>query len=194
MPVSSRLVAFAAVLDACVLYPVGVRDLLLSVAERGVYVPRWTPTILDEMAKNIVEDGRATMDQVTAMRAQMERAFPDAAVRGYEPLVAAMTNHPKDRHVLAAAVRADIGLIVTDDVDGFDEAARAPYEIDVQTADEFLSYALDHDPPSVIGAVQAMATKRRRPPVTARQLVMSLSERLPVFGSEILPRIDETRS
>jgi hypothetical protein len=43
--------AFAALLDACVLYPVGVRDLLLSVAERGVYVPYWNADILDEMER-----------------------------------------------------------------------------------------------------------------------------------------------
>lgn len=51
--------AFPALLDACVLYPVGVRDLLLSVAEREVYVPYWTNEILDEMERTVVASGRA---------------------------------------------------------------------------------------------------------------------------------------
>jgi hypothetical protein len=33
----------------------------------------------------------------------MTRSFPDASVEGHESLIEGMTNHPKDRHVLAAA-------------------------------------------------------------------------------------------
>lgn len=43
----------------------------------------------------------------------MRTAFPDARVTGHEPLIPAMTNHPKDRHVLAAAAHADAAVIVT---------------------------------------------------------------------------------
>ena len=73
---------FRALLDACVLYPVGVRDLLLSVAERGVYMPPWTTGILDEMGRNIVKDGRADPDRLGVMREQMAKAFPAALIEG----------------------------------------------------------------------------------------------------------------
>jgi len=179
--------AFPALLDACVLYPVGVRDLLRSVAERMVYTPHWTGAILDEMARNIVADGRSTAEKIATMRQQMAAAFPDALIKGYEPLVPVMTNHPKDRHVLAATVRENVGLIVTENVKDFPESACAPYDIDVQTADEFLSYALDQDPPAVIGAVHTMAGKRRHPPVTAPDLLAALAGRLPTFTSEATP-------
>ena len=33
----------------------------------------------------------------------MNRAFPDAAVTGYEAMISDIANDPKDRHVLAAA-------------------------------------------------------------------------------------------
>ena len=56
--VTITVVAFSALLDACVLYPVGVRDLLLCVAERRVFVPYWSAEILDEVERNIVNDGR----------------------------------------------------------------------------------------------------------------------------------------
>jgi hypothetical protein len=183
-------VAFSAVLDACVLYPVGVRDLLLSVADRAVYMPRWTEEILDEMDRNIVKDGRSTPKAMAKMREQMNIAFPAARIDGYESLVSSMTNHPKDRHVLAAAVRANVGVIVTENRKDFRPSACDPYDIEIQSADEFLSYALDHDPPAVIGAVHTMAIKRRRPPIQARQLLLVLHDRLPTFCREALPLLD----
>jgi hypothetical protein len=39
--------------------------------------------------------------------------FPEAEVDGYQDLVDQMTNHPKDRHVLAAAVAARADFIVS---------------------------------------------------------------------------------
>jgi hypothetical protein len=183
-------VAFSAVLDACVLYPVGVRDLLLSVADRAVYMPRWTEEILDEMDRNVVKDGRSTPEAMAKMRAQMNIAFPAAGIDGYEALVSSMTNHPKDRHVLAAAVRANVGVIVTENRKDFPPAACDPYDIEIHSADEFLSYALDHDPPTVIGAVHTMAIRRRRPPIQARQLLAALHDRLPTFCHEALSILD----
>ena len=48
----------------------------------------------------------------------MTAAFPAASVVGYEPLIDSMTCDPGDRHVLAAAVHAKAGAIVTfNDVD-----------------------------------------------------------------------------
>jgi PIN domain len=189
-----RPVAFPALLDACVLYPVGVRDLLLCVAEREVYVPYWTDDILDEMERNVVADGRASADRMAVMRQQMNTAFPAALIEGYAALIPVMTNNPKDRHVLAAAVRGAIGLIVTENVSDFPPSACQPYEIEVQTADEFLSDALDQDPPAVIGAVHTMATKRRRPPTSPLDLLTALSPRLAVFTAEAIPLLDTINS
>jgi predicted nucleic acid-binding protein len=183
-------VAFSVLLDACVLYPVGVRDLLLSVAEREVFVPYWTDEILDEMERNVVADGRATAERMAAMRQQMNIAFPAALIEGYDTLIPVMTNDPKDRHVLAAAVRGAVGLIVTENVRDFPPEACEPYDIEIQTADEFLSYALDQDTPAVISAVHTMAAKRRLPPMTPLELLTALSGRLPVFSAEAIPLLD----
>jgi hypothetical protein len=183
-------VAFPALLDAGVLYPVGTRDLLLSVAEQQVFVPHWTKDILDEMSRNGINDGRAAPETMAAICEQMAVAFPVALIEGYEPLVPAMTNDQKDRHVLAAAVRAHMGVIVTDNRRDFPSDACDPYDIDIQTADEFLSYALNHDPPAVLSAVWAMAGKRRHPPVRPSELVVDLSGPLPTFTEGIRPLVN----
>ena len=47
------------------------------------------------------------------------RGVPDAEVTGYETLIDGMTNHEKDRHVLAAAVRGNAEVLVTFNLDDF---------------------------------------------------------------------------
>jgi hypothetical protein len=55
--------AFVAVLDASVLYPLPLRDTLLRVAETELYDSYWSERILDEVIRNLVADGRATEEQ-----------------------------------------------------------------------------------------------------------------------------------
>jgi hypothetical protein len=142
------------------------------------------------MSRNGINDGRAAPETMAAICEQMGAAFPVALIEGYEPLVPAMTNDQKDRHVLAAAVRAHMGVIVTDNRRDFPSDACDPYDIDIQTADEFLSYALNQDPPAVLSAVWAMAGKRRHPPVRPSELVVDLSGPLPTFTEEIRPLVN----
>jgi hypothetical protein len=54
---------FAAVLDASVLYPLPLRDTLLRVAEIELYDPYWSQRILDEVARNLIADARASEQQ-----------------------------------------------------------------------------------------------------------------------------------
>jgi len=58
----------------------------------------------------------------------MRRAFPDAEVRGYENLAETMTCDPKDRHVLAAAVRSDAAVLVTFNIGDFPDTSTAELE------------------------------------------------------------------
>lgn len=106
--------ATLAVLDACVLYPQSLRDLLLRLAEAGRYQVLWTDRILSEMSGAILRN-REDLDQCKMERlvAAMKDAFPEACVDGWEPLESSMLNHEKDRHVLAAAVRSRADVIVT---------------------------------------------------------------------------------
>jgi hypothetical protein len=67
-------------------------------------------------------------------------AFEGAKVTGYECLVASMTNDPKDRHVLAAAILCGAHAIVTDNVKHFPPESVKPYDLDVQTPDDFLAH------------------------------------------------------
>jgi predicted nucleic acid-binding protein len=104
---------FVVVLDANVLFPFTLRDTLLRAAAADLYQLRWSAQILDEVTRNLVRTGTMTEDRANRLRAIMEREFPEAQVTGYEHLVDAMRNDPKDRHVVAAAVKAGAQVITT---------------------------------------------------------------------------------
>ena len=94
------------VLDACVLYPASLRDTLLRAAQAGLYVPRWSRDLLEEMARNLLEHGAVTPESAARLLNAMRTTFPQALVTDYDDLIPQLTNHPKDKHVLAAAIRA----------------------------------------------------------------------------------------
>jgi predicted nucleic acid-binding protein len=109
---------FKVVLDTCVLFKPLSCDTLLCIAEEGLYQPLWAEDILDELRRNLLRHGVAETG-VQHRIDQMLAHFPGSMVCDYRTLTAAMTNHPKDRHVLAAAVRGNAELIVTENIRDF---------------------------------------------------------------------------
>jgi hypothetical protein len=89
------------------------------------------------------------------MRAAFEEAEVDAAE--IERLEPAMTNDPKDRHVLAAAVAADSELIVTFDIDDFPPQACEPLGVEATHPDDFLLDLYDLNPEAVRAALEQQA-------------------------------------
>lgn len=96
---------FPVFLDTCVLLKPYLCDTLLSIAEAGVYRPLWSPVVMTELERNLARRG-LDEKRITHRIEQMNEAFPDALVTGYEALIGEMANDPKDRQVLAAAVRS----------------------------------------------------------------------------------------
>jgi hypothetical protein len=72
--------SFRVLLDACVLYPSLLRDVLLTIAEAEFYQPCWTEDILEEVRRNIVKDGRMTGEKAARLVQVMNEAFPDANI------------------------------------------------------------------------------------------------------------------
>jgi len=107
------------VLDACVLYPPALRDFLLTVAALDGFVPIWSPQILHEVERNVLEDN-PSIDPAkfrTHTLASMIRVFPNASV-------AAATDadnndvakiHEDDRHVALTAIASNADSMPTND-------------------------------------------------------------------------------
>ena len=93
------------VLDACVLIPMPLADTLLRLAAGPrLYIPKWSDRIMEEVNRTLHEDFGLSPEKTLHRESEIRRHFPEAWIEGYERLIPSMTNHPKDRHVLAAAV------------------------------------------------------------------------------------------
>lgn len=168
--------AIVAVYDACVLYPAPLRSLLMYVAVAGLVQARWTDAIHEEWMRHVVED-YPDIPRVKAERVRdlMNAAVPDCLVTGYEDLIASLTlPDPDDRHVLAAAIRADAEVIVTFNLKDFPKAVLAGYDMEAQHPDDFLGSLLDAASGAVCGAVKRQREGLRNPPKTAEELLAIL--------------------
>jgi predicted nucleic acid-binding protein len=178
-------VTFPALLDTCVLYPAYLCDTLLRLAEAEAYRPLWSADILTELRRNVVEAG-IPADRVDRRIAQMSHSFPDAMVTGYDSLIDGMANDPKDRHVLAAAVRANAEVVVTFNLRDFPEPALKPYDILVVHPDDFLLDQLDLYPGLTVEVLEQQAASYRREPTTIAGLLPLLERTgLPQFTAEV---------
>lgn len=177
--------AFPAFLDTCVLYPAYLCDTLLRLAERCAYRPLWSPDVLAELRRSLLK--RDLPPGLVERRVvEMTRSFPDALVAGYESLVDGMTNHPKDRHVLAAAVRANAEVLVTFNLSDFPDDALKPYDITAVHPDEFLLDQLDLYPAVTLAVLRQQAASYRRVPNTVPDVLACLERAgVPRFAAEI---------
>jgi predicted nucleic acid-binding protein len=164
---------FPVFLDTCVLLKPYLCDTLLSIAEAGVYRPLWSPTVMTELERNLARRGLGEK-QIKHRVDEMNGAFPDALVTGYEALIGEMVNDPKDRHVLAAAVRSGAEALVTENLRDFPREAVRPYNIEVVSQDNFLLDQLDLRPGKVIDALGRQVSRYRREPRTVESLLAIL--------------------
>jgi predicted nucleic acid-binding protein len=177
-------VAFPAFLDACVLVPITLADTLLRLAEAGTYRPLWSPDVLEEVERNLPKL-TGTTERAHHRVSVMRDYFPDALVTDYQALVPSMTNHQKDRHVLAAAVRAGAAVIVTANLIDFPATATDPYDINVMHPDDFLLDQLDLYPDATVTCVGDQIAAYRNPAIGPREFFDTFAKLVPNFSSAL---------
>ena len=181
----TRLVAL---LDANVLYPAPIRDLLLQLAAAGHYHARWSDDIHDEWIRNVLIN-RPDLDiaQLTRTRQLMDRHVRDARVEDYDGLIAGLTLPDlEDRHVLAAAIAGGANYIVSFNLKDFPAAALLPHGIEPVHPDDFLMMLYRADTQACADAVAAILTRLRNPPVSrADYLVLMRALALNQFANAI---------
>ena len=93
---------------------------------------------------------------------------------------------PKDKHVLAAAVRSDAAALVTFNVSDFPSESTEQYAIEVVEPDEFLLDLLDLNPQAVIIELETQAATNRASPKTLSELLRALAVAgVPKFASQV---------
>lgn len=178
--------SFPAFLDTCVLFPAYLVDTFLWLAEEETFRPLWSAGVLDELARVLAREADLPREAVDHRLAEMRRSFPDAEIVGYENLIDGMTNDPKDRHVLAAAVRGNAEVIVTFNLRDFPEAALAPFDISARHPDEFLLDQLDLYPGVTISCLRQQVARYKRGPTRVEELLGPLTAAgVPAFADEV---------
>jgi hypothetical protein len=151
---------YQVILDACVLVNAALRDTLLRIAEPPrLYLPRWTEEIMVETTRTLETRLGVTPEQTAHFVGELRKHFEDAWVEGYEQFIPIMANHPKDRHVLAAAVRCGAQTIVTLNLKDFSLEALSPWDVVAQSPDEFLVHQYHLAPEVVAQKLHEQATR-----------------------------------
>lgn len=162
--------AFSALLDACVLVPSTLRDLLLELGTTNVYRPLWSERIEDEVTRTILRlsekrgrDAQESREYVKRLTKQMNAALPDARIADWEEFEHQVPQgpDPNDRHVVAAAIAGRADVIVTFNINDFPESF-VPRELDVLHPDEFLLDLLDLNPRLVQDSVKVIVARSGR--------------------------------
>jgi len=162
-----------AVYDANILYPAPMRDLFIRLAHAGLVRGRWSDAIHDEWTRSVLQDNpHVSAERLARTRSLMNEAVRDCLVTGFEELIPSLVlPDPKDRHVLAAAIRAGATIIVTCNLKDFPVQSLSRFGIESQHPDAFLLGLLDAAPEAVSAVVQQQQESLHNPPKSAAELL-----------------------
>ncbi|MEM7631900.1 MAG: PIN domain-containing protein [Pseudomonadota bacterium] len=150
-------------IDANVLFPTVMREVVLGVAAQGLFEPLWSPRILEEWARAAAKLGPLAEAQARGESAQIDRAWPRASVR-YPPELEdrLWLPDPGDIHVLAAAIHGSADIIMTVNAKDFPRNILAEEGLSRVDPDGYLQHCALADPGPVADVAQTVLDEARR--------------------------------
>ncbi len=141
-------------LDACVLFPTVLREILMGCATAGLFQPIWSARILEEWARAAVKLGETGEMQARGEIAVLKANWPGAEVALREGDLARLwLPDENDVHVLAAAIAGSADAILTFNVKDFPKHVLAEEGIARLSPDPYLMDLWDQNPDAVEGVV-----------------------------------------
>ena len=181
-----------AFLDASVLYPALLRNMLMHFAVENLFQPRWSARVQEEwMAALLRRRPDISREQLLRTRRLMELHADEALVEGFEGAVNALIlPDPDDRHVLAAAIHCGAKVIVTANLRHFPATKLAACGIRAEHPDDFLAGLLSDNPQDAIIAFLALCGNRRNPPQSPLEVTYILaSQGLPKTAAALMSHL-----
>lgn len=168
----------SAIYDASVLYPAPVRDLLLQLAFSNLCRAHWTNDIHDEWIRNLLQNRPdLTSGQLQRTRELMNAGVRDCLVENYSALIPSLDlPDSDDRHVLAAAIVAQVDLIITYNLRDFPRRNLKTHGIEAQHPDKFIGGLLNIDPTRVYSVVATIRARLRNPPMSPSEYIDTLEQ------------------
>jgi len=156
-------IRFTCVLDTNVIIPIEVRDLLFWFAHDDLYTPKWSKHIFDEW-EEVMRRKNVSESEIRKRIGWANQAFPDAMVENYEALIEGLTlPDEKDRHVLAAAIKTNANMIVTNNLKDFPEEYLGTFGLSAKNADDFLTETIDLNQEIAVNSFRKLVMNRRNP-------------------------------
>jgi hypothetical protein len=190
MSEAATVVAF---LDASVLYPALLRNMLMHFDVNDLYQPRWSARVHEEWMTALLRNRPdITRAQIERTRRLMEAEIDDAVVEGYEHLIASLTlPDAYDRHVLAAAIHCGATVVVTANLRDFPTPILTSFGLVAEHPDAFLLRLLNADPELGLAAFEELCANRKNPAQTPREITELLRRQgLTATAAALNERID----
>lgn len=144
-------------IDACVLYPTVLRQIVLGLARTGAFEPLWSDRILEEWARASAKDGALAEDQSRAEIERLRAIWPRALVSPDLDVEAQLSlPDPSDVHVLASAIAGEADELLTLNVRDFPTRTLARSGLIRRHPDEFLLEAFRADQKTVAAVVEGV--------------------------------------
>ena len=162
-----------AVLDANVLYPVPIRDLLLSLANEGLFQPKWSSIIQEEWVRNLLlKRPDLSRNKLLKTVEAMNETFPEANITGFDDIINGLIlPDNNDRHIVATAVRSKSELIVTFNTKDFPKKYLDNFGIDILHPDIFISDLIHLDHVKAMNGFNKQVKRLVNPPRSHSQVL-----------------------
>ena len=174
---------FTVILDACTMYPMLVRDVLLTLAAHEFFSPKWSLKIRDEWTRNLAarlkektcQDSQAQVEKISRA---VTAAFPDAEV------VTELTEtpvlepvDPKDRHVVMTAIATHADAIITFNLTDFAVAHLQEHlHVEVIHPDDFVMDLITLNEKRALAAFRELRARKKNPPWGTEELIRRLND------------------
>jgi len=164
-----------AVLDACVLYPTVLREILQGAGEAGLFQPVFSDRILREWVLATAKLGPEAPAMAAGEAALLRAAFPRGLVREHPGIEARLIlPDPNDVHVLAIAIASGADAIITFNAQDFPGHLLAAEGIQRRDPDGFLWEMHSRNPEAmarIVETVRARAEAISGQPVALKGLL-----------------------
>ena len=175
-----------AVIDACVLYPTILREIVTGVAAEGLFQPLWSARILGEWRRAVVKLGPVAEAVAEGEIALLRVHWPGAEVPAADDSHIDLPD-PADRHVVATAIAGGAEVIVTLNLRDFPARALAAHGLRAEHPDSFLLNLYHATPGPVARAVETVRQETER--VSGREQPLR-----PLLKRANLPRLGKALS
>jgi predicted nucleic acid-binding protein len=168
-------------LDACVLYPAPIRDLLVRLGQKRLIWPHWTEEIHEEWMRSLLKN-RPDLTQHSLLRTckMMNKAIPDALIDSYQDYISDLfLPDPNDRHVLAAAIKVKAEAIITLNLSDFPMSILSSYKIKAIHPDLWLSRVLKRSSTKFREALIEQQQALKNPPCSIEEVLIALEVIIP---------------